>query len=305
MLPRFPEFKPLELSDRSDIEKITRKHPPYSDFNFTSLWSWDVEGGIRVSELDGGLAVRFSDYVTGEPFYSFIGAEPNAAAEKLLALSTAQGIVPRLKLVPEFVASALDPQRFKVEEDRDNFDYVLSVERLLPHDGTKRKLSTRRKLINEFKKRKDFRFALLDVKKPEVQRLMLDVFERWEGEQGVEKGSVEHLKHALERLFKIGQAERILALGVYLNNILVGYSINEVTWNGYVVGHFQQGNVNVFGALYALMMQEVGERVHHLGSRYINIEQDLGIAGLREWKESYRPDSFLKKYVVSPVDRTV
>ncbi len=39
MLPQFPQFKPLELTDKSDIEAITKQHLPYSDFNFVSLWN--------------------------------------------------------------------------------------------------------------------------------------------------------------------------------------------------------------------------------------------------------------------------
>lgn len=34
MLPEFPKMKSIELSDREDVEKITKKYPPYSDFNF-------------------------------------------------------------------------------------------------------------------------------------------------------------------------------------------------------------------------------------------------------------------------------
>jgi hypothetical protein len=29
MLPEFPKMKSIELSDREDVEKITKKYPPY------------------------------------------------------------------------------------------------------------------------------------------------------------------------------------------------------------------------------------------------------------------------------------
>ncbi len=32
MIPKFPNFKKIELSDRADVEKFTLKYPPYSDF---------------------------------------------------------------------------------------------------------------------------------------------------------------------------------------------------------------------------------------------------------------------------------
>ena len=73
MIPEFPEFKKLELSDKEDVEAFTKKFPPYSDFNFVSMWSWDIKGEMRLSILNGNLVVRFTDYITGDPFYSFLG----------------------------------------------------------------------------------------------------------------------------------------------------------------------------------------------------------------------------------------
>src|SRR6185369_9800822 len=98
MLPKFPEFKKLELSDKADIEAITNKYPPYSDFNFTSMWCWDTRGEMMVSELNNNLVVKFADYITGEPFYSFIGTnDTNDTVRQLIGLATTQGIKPRLK----------------------------------------------------------------------------------------------------------------------------------------------------------------------------------------------------------------
>ena len=88
MIPEFPQFKPIELSDKQEVEKITSQYPPYSDFNFVSMWSWDIKGEMRLSMLNGNLVVKFNDYITGEPFYSFLGKNKlNETAEILLNLS--------------------------------------------------------------------------------------------------------------------------------------------------------------------------------------------------------------------------
>ena len=70
MIPEFPEFKKLELSDKEEVEKITSKFPPYSDFNFVSMWSWNIENKIWISQLYGNLVVHFTDYLTDGTFLS-------------------------------------------------------------------------------------------------------------------------------------------------------------------------------------------------------------------------------------------
>ena len=121
MLPQFPQFKKLELSDKEDVEAITSKFPPYSDFNFVSMWSWDVKGEMRISMLNGNLAVRFNDYLTGHPFYSFLGDNNvSKTVDVLLNFSIEEELKPKLYLVHEYVNFKLDKRKFIAEEDLDN-----------------------------------------------------------------------------------------------------------------------------------------------------------------------------------------
>ncbi|MCA1638525.1 MAG: hypothetical protein LC768_09365, partial [Acidobacteria bacterium] len=63
MIPSFPHFRNLRADDKEAVESFTNQFPPYSDFNFTSLWCWNVSEKIQVSQLYGNLIVRFTDYV--------------------------------------------------------------------------------------------------------------------------------------------------------------------------------------------------------------------------------------------------
>ena len=123
MLPRFPVFKELELADIADVQRYTARHAPFSDFNFASLWAWNVDNSVQLSELGGNLVVRFSDYLTGEAFYSLLGEHAlDAAVRALIALSEEEKRQPRLKLVPEVVAARLDKDVFAVTEDEPHSD---------------------------------------------------------------------------------------------------------------------------------------------------------------------------------------
>lgn len=73
MIPEFPQFKLIELSDKGSVEKVTQKYLPYSDFDFISMWCWNIKGKIKISKLNNNLVVRFTDYLSGNPFFSFLG----------------------------------------------------------------------------------------------------------------------------------------------------------------------------------------------------------------------------------------
>ena len=72
-IPQFPNFKPLDLNDQADINTLIKQHPPYSDYNFISMWTWDVDQSIQISQLYNNLVVIFSDYITSDNFLSFLG----------------------------------------------------------------------------------------------------------------------------------------------------------------------------------------------------------------------------------------
>ena len=108
MIPSFPSFKRLELSDRPEVEALLQPHPPYSDFNFASLWCYDTRGLSRLSMLHGNLVVQISDYLTGEPALSFLGVQRVAdTAGALLDHAAKHQLCPTLRLVPEMAAAPL------------------------------------------------------------------------------------------------------------------------------------------------------------------------------------------------------
>ncbi len=299
MIPEFPEFKKIELSDKEDIEKFTSAYPPYSDFNFVSMWSWDIRGEMRISQLNNNLVVRFTDYLTGEPFYSFLGENDiNETIKTLISFAKKEGINPSLKLIPGIIIDNIDAKIFEIEEDRDNFDYILSIDKLKPHDGSQRKLSNRRKLINKLKNSGIFTVKVIDIQQPEISEQILKVSVEWEKQRGISEDNAQHLYRALKKSLQFSH-KHTFSIGAFIENKLVGYSINEIINTEYALGNFQQADLNSSNVVYALLMQEAAILLSEFGCKYINLEQDLGIEGLKKWKASYDPVFFLKKYTIS------
>ncbi len=301
MIPEFPEFKKLELSDKEEVEKITGKFPPYSDFNFVSMWSWDIKGEMRISLLNGNLVVRFTDYITGEPFYSFLGdSKVNETAETLLESSKEEGLEPVLKLMPEDVAKVLTPDKFKVKEDRDNFDYIFNVEHLSSLKGSK--YETHRNQINQFsKKHVNWKAEVISFQEMHHKKDILNLYEEWLKNRGGNFLDKEYKNEflALNRLLSMEDFKRhnLVCFAVYVEEKLIGFIINEYTKDHSII-HFEKAHIDYKGA-YSFLMQQNSKILHSFNLKHLNFEQDLGVEALKFTKNKLGPSHFLKKYLVT------
>ena len=297
MIAEFPNFSPLQLGDRPAVQALTRPFAPYSDFNFTSLYSWDTRESVRVSVLHGNLVVRFSDYTSGEPFYSFIGDKNvDDTATRLLELAESEGLSPELRLVPEVAAWRASPGAFEAFGDDDNSDYILSVERLKAYQGNK--LGPKRNFVNRFNKEYEAHVAVVDLADVAIQTRFLDLFHRWWIQKGERAENAENELSALHRaMFAARSMPDLFTVASFVEGDLVGFSINEILGNGYAMIHFEKADASYVG-VYAHLMQQMACMMSEVGCRYINYEQDLGVFGLRKGKRSYVPQNYLRKYAL-------
>jgi hypothetical protein len=299
MLPKFPNFKPIELSDKSDVETITSKYPPYSDFNFISMWSWDIKGQMRICQLNGNLAVRFTDYITSEPFYSFLGDNKvSESAKELLDLSKKDGLSPQLRLVPELVVKNLG-KNFKCSEDRDNFDYIYDMQIMAELRGNN--FQTQRNRINQFTKS----YEKWEIKKVNFNETynknnILSLFAQWIKNKGDNLLAEEYKNEflSLNKLLIINKPEvfNLTCFEIYIDNKLMGFIISERIGE-YSVIHFEKADISFKGS-YAFLMQQNSKMSAACDVKYLNFEQDLGVDSLRVSKTRYKPVNFLKKYFI-------
>ncbi len=298
MIPNFPEFIPLSVSHKKFIENITNQFPPYSDFNFVSLWCWNLSQKTEVSLLRENIVVRMEDYVTKEIIYMFIGKnETEKTIEELFTFQKEHGLAQELFLIPEDSIKnsfSLLNSKYKISEDRDGFDYVLSVDALTSMSG--KKLHQKRKLLNHFKKLYTPKVEILSISDVSAKKIVMNFFDIWKKNKGDYDSANEEI--ALNNLFSgLGLEKNIFIIVVSLDGKTIGISVIEVLENEFAVGDFLKGDIQYKG-IYEFLYQTVANFLKERRIRYYNIEQDLGIEGLRRSKLDYNPDFFLKKYTI-------
>lgn len=301
MLPEFPKFKLLELRDKEDIEQISLKYQPYSDFNFSSLWSWNIKEQTSISQLNGNLVVKMLDYITGsDPFISFLGNNNvNETIKKLLDFSISEGLNPELKIIPQDSIKNIDLFTFFVEEDIKHFDYIYSNEDLKNYHG--HKYEPKRNFVKRFFKAcPDVTVKIFDLSEQTMKEKVLGLYKIWESNKIEEGKNVDALHEtlALNRFFKVYNPNHFIALGVFNREELISCSIIEVLNNDYTLSHFFKANAKYIGAYPHLMQEGAKAGLDLKQKHFFNFEQDLGIQGLRKSKTLFRPRYFLKKFSI-------
>lgn len=297
MIPEFPKWKSLDFSDREEVEKIVSVFSPYSDFNFFSMWCWDVKGEMQVSKLNGNLVVLFNDYLTGEPFISFIGKEKiKETAKALIEYSKVNFNKGHLKLIPEDVAFLFGGDKdFEIIPDRDAFDYVYEVEHIANmHNWPQH--SSGKNVRRILKDNLDYNIEHFDLSGIQSNKF-LALFEQWVKSKNL--GHYEDVSeyNAFEKILS-SKSKDLFAVGLCVEKELVGFTVYQICSSEDAISHFAKADKTFLKEATDLLNWEEAKILKEQGIKHFNWEQDLGIKGLRMSKEKYQPKKMLYKFIV-------
>ena len=300
MIPKFPELKRLEQSDKDELEGFVKKYEVYSDFNFVSMWVYDTKEILETCWLNKNLVVKFQDYLTTKPFFSMLGNHDlEATATDLINFSKEKLNIPFLKLVPEIVAKKLIKiPGFVVNEDPDNNDYLVKVADLAEMKGGK--YMKKRNHIHGFERDYGSVCKIVDINLSDKkdQETIINIFLDWETSRGKVREDTQVELDAVKRLFMLKDIKNILCLGLMVGNKIIGFSICEILEDNNAIYHFEKADIEYRG-VFAYLKFKTAQRLFNSGVLVWNLEQDLGDPGLRISKTECRPFKMLKKYTVS------
>ena len=299
IIPLFPNFKKLTLHDKEEIKEYLHKYPPYADFNFLSMWSYNIKNDLIISSLNDNLVVRFRDYITSDLFYSFLGNNKVVeTVEKLLERSRAEKLNQELKLIPEsnIIKQEKLLQEYSVVEDNDNFEYIHSIAELSELRGGK--YHTHRNFVNRFQALyPSHRVELLNIKDQKIQDQILNVFYVWEKRRNEKRQNTQHELIALKRALLDASDFTVVSVGIYVDNALRGFIIADLGHNKYSQSHFAKADM-LYPQVYYMLYHHLAKQLRSMGYEFLNNEQDLGIPGLRKAKQQWNPIRYLKKYKI-------
>lgn len=297
------KFRKLQIHDRKSVEAFLHEFPPYSDHHFSSLWAYNVNDDIEIAELNENLVLKTFTYDGDrKPILTFFGVKNiKDTISTLLKYASENNIEPTLYFVPEIaikdIYHDLIAEGFSIEEDRDNFDYIIDVDKIVLLKGNK--FFKHKRLVRKFlEQHGQYEIRELNLLDPNIVNQMKDIFMQWAKFRNKTEHEYITEKTALTRAIHHSKEFNFVTTGLYLNNKLIGYVINEPLKNGYYVGHFVKVDPSYVG-IYQILEHESAKIMKEHGCRYLNNEQDLGDLNLRKSKSLWYPEFFLKKYRIS------
>lgn len=296
MIASFPDFSKLDLTHKAELEIVTKQFEPYSDFNYTSLHSWNTDGSTEIAKLNGNVVIKLPDYITGDTVYTLLGNKN--IDETLNQLLT---ITPELNMVPEAVIKSIENQAlFKISEAPEHHDYIFSLEHLSLLPG--QKYRGKRKSIYRFTRtfKNSYILNISDLSSSDTRSNIKSTFEKWVQERGKKNQDYISEQSAIHRLLNSMSLTNLIGIEIIIDKQMVGFSINEAHDNSYIICHFQKSILSHKG-IDVFLTSEVAKELMARGYTYVNWEQDLGLDGLKEMKSSYKPIKMLKKYTISRV----
>jgi hypothetical protein len=201
-------------------------------------------------------------------------------------------LAPRLSRVSESFLNKITKD-YKVQEDRDNFDYVYLTEEIAALKG--KKFDAKRNWIKRFERQ--YRHVVRQLAESDIAGC-LGLVKRWEANSPEEtrqaddrsRAASKAIVEALEN-FKSLELEGIVTL---VNGRIEGFCLGEKLNSQTAVIHVELASREISG-LYQFLNRQCALTAWRK-FLYVNREQDAGIPGLRRSKLSYHPHHLVKKY---------
>ncbi|MDU1910771.1 DUF2156 domain-containing protein [Fusobacterium sp.] len=287
------DWKKLTIEDKEIIDNFTKGKFKTCDYNFTNLFLWS-QGENLYYKIENDVLIIHGTFVGDEYSFMPIPKDENAIGAMKGIIKDLLQNNKKIVLVPEEWKEKLE-DTFILEERRDSFDYVYSIESLAYLKG--RKYAKKKNRVHNFMK--SYNYSYESVTSENVKKV-IDFQTNWCHDKECEiipvlRNENMGILNLLHNFDVLGIKGGILKV----DGKIVAYTLGEAISDEYVVIHIEKG-LNDYVGSYQMINRTFLEK-EFTDYKYVNREDDFGDEGLREAKESYHPLELLKKYEITGI----
>lgn len=293
-------FSPVRLEDMERIYPYTSvfgegscQHSP------VSMWSLAEKYGDEICIADDTLFVLRRNLCDDEyrVYLAPLGADPEAGFDRILEDAKAHGRKVKFLTLTQHYADILTsthPDDFNITEDRDLAEYMYRTEKMAAFSGRslRKRRSEANTLWNIYGER-----ASVKLIEPADHKDILEFENIWL-EQSSEDHDMEALRREarmiekqLEYFDQLSLSGIVLRIDGVVHGFGYGVKLSDIHYDAVI----EKGDRNI-PHIYKVLRKE-SVRQCAMECTYVNMEEDVGIAGLRAIKLAYKPEYLLSKYI--------
>jgi len=290
-----PVFKTLNPKHRKLFDKYTKGFPPYCDYSFSTQMNWSSpKYPTRIAIFNDNLLLRLKDFNSDKIVTLFIGRN-----DVPKTVETLLDQMEELSMVPEEVINEIKHSdlvdKFCVEEDYVNNEYIMDLQKTATLSG--KKLKSKRSRAKFFSKKYPCHtIEIVDKNHKKLVPEIINLITEWAVEKCLTQDDIADEIEAVKKLLNLSHLYNLMVLCIREGEKLIAYTTNEIKGE-MVHGGFGKA-LRSYKGIYAYLEQITAKQLLERGAKYINIEQDLGLPGLRSSKRTWRPVKILKKYII-------
>lgn len=306
IIPKFPNFRLFTIDDIPWYRDyyLEKKLSPYVDIHPENLFVWlNINNDLMISELDGDIVIRYTNVLNNNKpnIIPLSHSLKNSTLEKIITYLQDNDLPIKLSEIPSIMCGEIDQNKWQVEDNRDSYEYILNTNQQSTMEGSN--FYDRRRDIKIFER--TYPNDIIEIKYYEqfddnIKNLFLHHINSMpfnSRAKSSQQNTIEpiairkNLEHALNfnkkaLIIKINGEIASLSMISYLdqhtaaiNHIKVDYSIKNI---------------------FRYTVYQLAKLLKENNIIEMNFEQDLGIEGMRTFKEHLQPSRMLKKVTIRP-----
>jgi hypothetical protein len=305
-VPRFPAFRRFKVDDASWYRAfyLANGLNPYADLEPSNLLVWmDLMDDLAVSAIDDAIVFRYTDVLGlgGTNLLPVAGALTDHVIAKVVEYGESVEGRSLVSEVPAHICRELNQTRWSIQPDRDSFEYILDVEEHAKHEGSA--MRRRRNEVRQFLNAcgdGSARVRCYNLADAEFQRLLLEhiaAHPMCSTDEGCARNR--HESRAILRNLRYAKVFDKQGIVVSVESDIVALAIYaHLDTRAVSVNHLKAD----YGYNYSFnyTTHRLAQELRNRGIRELNLEQDLGIDGLRIHKSRLHPVRMLEKVRITP-----
>lgn len=283
------EFRKLTVDDKKLFQSYIDKNDLGWEYNFATVFLWDVNDTMMMAAEDGILFIynTFYNSIVFMPPYMKNDSDFLKAVGKISEYARKKKIVYRLRGLRPEQAALLDETKFLTASSRNDYDYIYNSDDLKYLRG--KAFHSKRNFVTRFEN--TYNYTVRDYTPEDYDGLMA-LYEIWKDESSHSTLEVE--KKAVERAFKYHKQLDLRIAVIKVDGKYAGFSVSSIECNGIVHTIFEKGLTEYVG-IYQAINKFAAQRYFPDGT-FVNRQEDMGIEGLRRAKLSYNPVILYEKH---------